>query len=512
MMTYNSFIHINIKRIVVLCVFVCAGISIKAQLARMAENVQYAFSAQGTAGGGDNAPFWFTNNHYGLATTRNFGGVARVSLYRDVETDSLWFWRMGYGVELASPINNENGYFRVQQAYADIEWRMLRLTLGQKERPSELKNPHLSTGGMTLGMNARPIPQARLEMPDFWTIPGTRGIFSFKAHIAYGWYTDNKWQRHFNAGTSSLYTSNSMFHSKALFVRLGNRELFPLEVTGGLEMACQFGGRGWNVRPYGGGAPVQNVDLGGNLWTAFLPGGGDVNDENYTNAAGNHIGSWHLRLDWHRHEWSLGLYMEHLFEDHSQMFFQYGWQDMLVGVEARLPGNPFLSAIVYEFNNTMHQSGPIYHDKTEENPQQISARDEYYANHIYGAWQMGGFVIGNPLILSPLYNDYLGEKGSLMPLHNRVRVHHFGLMGNPSREWSWRALYTRQFSLGTYTRPVDDPSTANYLLFETTYSPRWAQGLSFTAAYGHNDGSLLGSSNGGMLTVRFSGWLNRTQW
>jgi hypothetical protein len=419
---------------------------------------------------------------------------------------------MGYGVELASPINGQNGYFCIQQAYADIEWKMLRLSLGQKERPSELKNPYLSTGGMTLGMNARPLPQVRLEMPDFWTVPGTKGIFSFKAHLAYGWFTDAKWQKKFNAGTNNIYTEGSMFHSKALFIRLGNREAFPLEVIGGLEMACQFGGTGWNLQQYGGGALGQGINLGGNLWTAFLPGGGDVNDENYTNAAGNHVGSWHLRLDWIQKNWSIGLYMEHVFEDHSQMFLQYGWKDMLLGLDVNLPDNPFLSALVYEYNSTMHQSGPIYHDKTEENSQQISARDEYYSNHIYGSWQTGGFVMGNPLLLSPIYNNYFGHTGKLSPLHNRVRFHHIGLMGRPASEWSWRFLYTHQYSLGTYMSPVYEPCSANYVLFETTYSPKWCRGLSMTASYGHNDGNLLGNSNGAMLTVRFNGWINRTQW
>lgn len=500
------------RRIAIICFFLCSIMCMRAQLSRLSENVQYSFTAQGTAGDGDNAPFWFTNNRYGLGTTENFSGLARVAMWRTVETDSLWFWRMGYGVDLASPINSENGYFCIQQAYADIEWKMLRLSLGQKERPSELKNPYLSTGGMTLGVNARPIPQIRLEMPNFWAIPGTRGIFSFKAHMAYGWYTDAKWQKKFNAGTDNIYTKGSMFHSKALFIRLGNRELFPLEVTGGLEMACQFGGTGWNLNQYGGGALAQGINLGGNLWTAFLPGGGDVNDENYANAAGNHVGSWHLRLDWLKRDWNIGIYMEHMFEDHSQMFFQYGWKDMLLGLEVKLPQNPLLSTMVYEYNTTMHQSGPIYHDKTEENPQQISARDEYYNNHIYGSWQMGGFVMGNPLLLSPIYNNYFGHAGNLSPWHNRVRVHHIGLMGNPSEEWSWRMMYTHQLSLGTYMNPVDEPRSANYILLETTYSPKWCHGLSFAASYGHNDGNLLGNSNGAMLTVRFGGWINRTQW
>jgi hypothetical protein len=63
-----------------------------------------------------------------------------------------------------------------------------------------------------------------------------------------------------------------------------------------------------------------------------------------------------------------------------------------------------------------------------------------------------------------------------------------------------------------YKKPTINPATANYLLLEASYSPKWCQGLTFTAAYGHNDGTLLGSSNAAMLGVRFSGWLQRTQW
>jgi hypothetical protein len=496
-----------------LIVFIFIALCSRAQVSRLAENVQYSLTAQGSAGGGDNAPFWFTNNRYGLGTTDCFSGLARVALWRDVETDSLWFWRIGYGVDLVSPINSENGYFNVQQAYADIEWKMLRLSIGQKERPSELKNAYLSTGGMTMGINARPIPQIRAEMPEFWPVPGTKGIFSFKGHLAYGMYTDSKWQKKFNAGTVNAYTSGSLFHSKALFLRFGNRELFPLEFSGGLEMACQFGGTGYNVQQYAGGLLAQEIPLGGNILNAFFPSGGDVNDENYSNAAGNQLGSWHVRLDWIKKSWSVAVYMEHFFEDHSQMFMQYGfWKDMLLGIELNLPENPILSTFLYEYNTTMNQSGPLYHDKTVEKPLQISGQDDYYRNHIYGAWQMGGFSLGNPLLLSPIYNPYLGQKGSLLPLHNRMQVHHLGLMGKPSSQWSWRVMYTHQYSLGTYNQPTLNPCKANYLLLETTYTPSWAPGLSMTASYGHNDGNLLGTSNGAMLTVKFNGWLNRTQW
>lgn len=479
-----------------------------AQMSRLAENVEYSATLEGTAGGGDNAPFWFTNNRYGLGAIDNYTAMARAELHRNAEADSLRFWRMGYGVDIVGAYGRQS-YFNLQQAYLDVQWKMLGLSLGQKERSSEFKNPFLSSGGLTLGQNARPIPQVRLELPDFWAIPGTKGFFSIKAHIAYGWYTDNVWQKDFNNGTSNIYTANSWFHSKALFLKFGNKEKFPLEFAFGIEMACQFAGRGYNIKPYNGTELLQDAKLGGNMWTAFLPGGGDINDDVFQNASGNHVGSWHFRLDWKKEKWNAGVYVEHFFDDHSQMFFQYGmWKDMLVGVEVNLPKNPYLTTLVYEHNGTKNQSGPLLHDATPENPLQISACDDYYNHHIYGAWQHGGYVLGNPTLISPLYNNSLGYEGSINVYHNRINAHHIGLTGNPTDEITWRILYTHETSLGTYYKPVLDPEYANFLLLETSYAPKRLNGLKFKVSYGHNDGSILGKSNAGMLTISYSGWIN----
>lgn len=495
--------------LIIIVLFLTETVAI-AQFSRLGEDVQYGVSITGTAGSGDNAPFWFTNNRYGLGNIAQNTALGRAYIKRNVETDSLRFWGVGYGADIAGSYGYQSN-FTIQQVYLDVQWKMLRLSLGQKERAPELKNPQLTSGGMVLGMNARPIPQVRFEMPDFWAIPGTRGIFSFKGHLAYGLYTDNVWQRQFTEGTNNLYTKNSWFHSKALFIKLGNKELFPLEFTAGLEMACQFRGTGYNVISYDGKTIMQDVPLGGNIWTAFLPGtGGDVNDYVSANSAGNHIGSYHFRLDWKARDWSIGAYMEHMFEDHSQMFFQYGfWEDMLLGVEVNLPKNPYLSTLVYEHNGTMNQSGPIYHDATPENSQQISAMDSYYDNHVYGSWQHGGFVMGNPTMLSPMYNPYLIGSNQMHHYFNRVNVHHIGLKGHPCSQLEWRALYTHEKTLGSYTRPTQDPLYGNFLLLEAKYMPKSIYGFSITASYGHNGGSLLGNSNSGMLTIAWDGWIRK---
>ncbi|MBQ9558368.1 MAG: hypothetical protein IJV08_00075 [Bacteroidaceae bacterium] len=498
------------RRLLTLSLLLTTYVGLWAQVSRLADDVQYDIALQGTVGNGDTAPFWFTNNRYGLGTLETKSGLLRASLHRDAESDSLRKWRIGYGVDLVGALNHDS-HVVLQQAYADFQYKAIRLSIGQKERPLELKNQQLSTGAMTTGINARPLPQVRLELPDFWAIPRTKNWLALKAHIAYGMYTDNRWQRHFASGTNSLYTANSLYHSKAGFLRIGNVEKFPLTLTGGLEMSCQFGGEAWNLADRGDHTDPnfqshQKLPHGIKaFWHAFIPGGSDVNDGDYANAEGNQLGSWHLRLDYHGHDWGVALYAEHFFEDHSQLFLQYPWKDMLYGGEIRLPKNPVASSFVYEHIRTKDQSGPIYHDATATFPEDIFGTDNYYNHHIYGGWQHAGFALGNPLLTSPVYNN----DGKITFYDNRIKAHHFGINGQPTPEVAYRILYTHEKSWGNYIYPHTSPKKGDYLLLEATYSPRQVKGLSVTASYGQNWGKLLGGSKGGMLTVAYTGWIKK---
>lgn len=80
--------------------------------------------------------------------------------------------------------------------------------------------------------NARPIPQIRLEVPDYVAIPGTHKWLHLKGHIAYGRFTDDKWQEHFTS-IGNPYTIDVLYHSKSLFAKVGNKEHFPVEFEGG---------------------------------------------------------------------------------------------------------------------------------------------------------------------------------------------------------------------------------------------------------------------------------------
>ena len=130
-----------VKRLVfLLCLF---PLTTLAQVGRLGENVHYGASMSGTASSGAYAPFWFTANKYGLSTPHTESFLLRASLDRNVQADSARNWRIGYGADFAVAAGM-NSHLILQQLYAEVEWKMLRLSVGQKERPLELADDLLS--------------------------------------------------------------------------------------------------------------------------------------------------------------------------------------------------------------------------------------------------------------------------------------------------------------------------------------------------------------------------------
>lgn len=511
-------------------VFICLGLLVvvipvcgRAQLVGLIDTVKVKAEFTGTFSANHYSPYWMANNKYGLSCVEDNWAVMRIGAFHDIGGSeansynpfrlnenngrkSIKNWQTGWGADFAY-VSGADARMVVQQLYADVQYKKVRLSIGAKERPSEGLNPLLSSGGMADGINHRPIPQVRIELPDYWNIPGTKGWLALKAHIAYGAFTDNRWQRDF-AAVGSVYSKNSLYHTKAGYLRIGNIEKFPLTLTGGLEMNTQFAGTAYNLgvrdddntgRFYGGTLRMKH-----NLrafWDAFALSGSDATDAQYSNTEGNTVGAWHLSIDYHGEGWGVRAYAQHMFEDHSQLFWQYGWKDIMWGLEASMPKNPFVSTIVYEYLNSRDQSGPIYHDHTATIHDQVSAADNYYNHAIYGAWQMAGYGLGNALFLSPAYNN----DGRITFRHSRIKAHHVGLMGQPTSQLAYRALFSWERSCGTYPNPLINPVEGWTLLLETTWKPRFLQGWGAALSYGHNGGNLFHNSNGLQLTISWNG-------
>ena len=145
----------------------------------------------------------------------------------------------------------------------------------------ELKNQTLSSGSQTFGINARPVPQVRLALPEYWTVPLTRGWLHLKGHIAYGIMTDNSWQHQFTNRQSS-YADNVLYHSKAGYLKIGNEySFFPISIEMGLEMAAQFGGQPYTKWD----GEMKRINTGSSLkdfFNVLIPGGSDETDGLYT--------------------------------------------------------------------------------------------------------------------------------------------------------------------------------------------------------------------------------------
>lgn len=480
-------------------------------LSRAAHHTGYAVEANVTASSGD-TPFWLTANKYGVNAVKSSNGYLRASLISPIEADSTKHkWHMGYGLDLQAAYRAQSAFF-VQQCYAEAQYKLVRLTLGAKQQPMALKDAALSTGGQTLGINARPVPAFRLELPDYWNITGRGNWAAVRGHISYGMMTDGGFQADYVGDNANAhYAKKTLLHTKAGYMRLGNKEKFPFVVEGGIEMATEFGGTAYNSLTWDGTSthPIQMKHGIKDFVNATLGTGGDDTDGNgYANAAGNTLGSWLARATWYAPDWSLSVYYDHYFEDHSQMFLQYGWLDGMVGIEATLPKNPIVDKVVYEFVKTTYQSGPVYHDHTPEIPDQISGQDNYYNHNLYAGWQHWGQALGNPLFTSPLYN----HTQDLTFTSNRFRANHIGLSGSPTSALHYRVLYTHQRSLGTYSVPFTRARHQHSALAEVSYAPTKIgkldlSGWNVCAAFAIDRGTLLKHNTGFQLSISKTGKL-----
>ena len=511
--------------------FSCHAMAVHAQQERtLLDGLEYKVSAEASATHGDRTPLWLNANKYGLSSLEKYNGHVRAGVIRPLAVDSARKWGVGYGIDVAGAFRYTSKAI-VQQAFVEGRWHRGVLTVGSKEYPMELKNGKLSSGSQALGINARPVPQVRIALPQYWPLPFTNGWVSLKGHIAYGMTTDGGWQLDFTQGKTK-YTSNTLYHSKAGYIKVGNSYRFlPVSLELGLEMAAQFGGTSYNVGGVEGGLRNEVKNDGGikAFWNVFIPGGSDAPEDVYRNMSGNQLGTWMMRLNFDYENWYLGFYAEHYFEDQSAMFhldydgygtgdnwnvkekrryLLYSLKDMMLGMELKLKGNRlYVNDIVFEYLYSKYQSGPIYHDRNVNISDHIGGNDNYYNHSIFTGWQHWGQVMGNPLYTSPIYNG----DGTIEVKNNRFYAFHLGIGGEPSYDLSYRLLATYQRGFGQYNNPYPDPRDNISVMAEALYT--FAEGTrldgwSVKAAFGMDKGQLLGDNYGVQLTVTKRGLLN----
>lgn len=461
------------------------------------DSIYYAVEARAIASFGEHTPFWLVSNLEGLGSPIKNNGWVRGEIKKTLETEKRFSW--GAGVDLAALWNGISPFF-IQQLYGELKYRALYLMAGSKELRHDYNDNRLSTGNLLFSGNSLPIPQVRIGTYDFASFWGTNDWFSVKAYLAFGKFTDSKWVKNW-AYPGTDYATDVLYHSKGLWIRGGNKEKFPLIADVGIEMGTQFGGI-----IYKDGKKFHMPEKFIDWLKAIFPfsGGPDTPEGEQTNVQGNMTGAYTISVAWEpKAEWKIRGYFEHYFEDHSQMTFEYGWKDGLLGLEVELPPNKFVKKFLYEFVHTKDQTGAVNNDFSPEVPEQVSGRDNYFNHYLYAAWQNWGMAIGTPLAISPIYNI----NHHLTFYNTRFRVHHVGFEGEPLIDLKWRLLLTYSQNWGTYRYPFPQIYENFSGLFELDYKPQTLNGWYGKFGLAWDAGKLLGNSFGIMLSLGKEGFI-----
>ena len=296
-------------RTIVCCVLMSMGCALHAMAQKWAERmtsgVNYHVEMQASLSEG-NTPLWLNANRYGLSSLQSANGYLMVGVERPVQADSARKWAWGYGADVAVAHHYTSAVV-VQQCYATLRWLKGEVTVGSKEYPMELKNQQLSSGGQTFGINARPVPQVRIALPDYWAVPLLGDWVHIKGFVAYGMFTDQRWQHEFT-NKEDKYVDGALYHAKAGYLKIGKEDgKHPLSVELGIEMACVFGGTSYLKGADGTMKKIENSSGLRDFWNAFIPSGGEQVETTYRNAEGNQTCSRLRRENYDAPSWKLGV-------------------------------------------------------------------------------------------------------------------------------------------------------------------------------------------------------------
>ncbi len=172
----------------------------------------------------------------------------------------------------------------------------------------------------------------------------------------------------------------------------------------------------------------------------------------------------------------------------------------MLGAEVNLKHFNAVRDIVFEYLITKYQSGPYNHDRTQNISDHLAGQDDYYNHSMYNSWQHWGQVMGNPLYLSPIYND----NGYILVANNRFKALHLGLDGQPARRLDYRLLASWQAGWGTYSYPYTKRKNEFSAMLEVAYHFKNEWQLRAAAAF--DNGDIRGDNFGFQLTARKVLW------
>jgi len=348
---------------------------------------------------GVHSPFWMVSNKFGTESIKNNSIAIRSAIVTDLDKNKHFDY--SYGLDLLGWYD-KNGKAFLHQAYIQGKIYFLRFLAGKKEEIFGEQDSTLSSGGLLWSGNAPPMPKVAIYV-DYTPIPFTRGYFEFKGGLSHGWFGSNQ------------YVKDYYLHHKFVYLRFGGD--LPVHLHFGFHHFAQWGGTSLN--PNVGKLPGDLKAFWKIFWARSADSSEHAPGGEILNRLGNHIGYRDAGADLELNNYSIGLYWQTMFED----VFGSHWaniKDGLWGISVKTKNKRRLvNGFVYEFIHTTDQSV-----KRNQKDSIIRGNDDYFYHYIYKpGWVYNEYVIGTPLISSPILNN-----NSLI-YNNLVIAHHIGLSG-----------------------------------------------------------------------------------
>jgi hypothetical protein len=475
-------------------------------------------------GDDDFAPYYIVSNRYGTLTQAT-SLMENGKLWKEMDFSRRFDY--GFGAEIYAAIPSSTDYMRydaatgethinsqhpayawLQQIWGEVKYRSLFAYVGMKNYDRSIFNNTLGVGDITLGTNARPIPQVRLGFTDFVDVPFTNGWLQVQGELAYGKFADSNWLKdHYNYEYSFI-TTGTWFHYKRWYFRTNPSARFSATI--GLQHAAQFGGIKQSYKDGVMTAETSSSVRFRDFVDVFVQkkggSGSSTGDTQYYN--GNHLGSWDVKLTYRFHDNStLTATLQSPWEDGSGIGKLNGW-DGVWGLEYSTGRKGWLTDAAAQYIDFTNQSGPMHWAPDDHNGTQINGNatgaDDYYNNYFYNGWMNHGMSLGTPFVKSPIYN----LDGYMRFTDNRVRGFQIGVAGTPSDIWSYRAMVSWRKSWGTPFIPAATTRENTSAMVEVKRLFPSTPGLWATGQVAMDAGKLYGNRFGVCFTVGYTGNLS----
>ncbi len=483
------------------------------------EPIDYEASVAGVAASGDFAPYFIGSMNGGKYVRKD---QLLLDVNAAIKPDTARRFRWGVGLEVIAGYSSSNDYSLwdasanewtsrsnrpsaawIQQLYGELEYRSIRLRVGQEQPHSALLDESLSSGDLTRSGNARGIPGVSLGFNDFQDIPFTNGWVQIDGVIDYGRFTDDGFkEKQYNYYTW-LTTSDVYYTYKRCYFR--TKPTKPFSVTVGMQTAGQFGG---TSTYYKQGVEYKHEHRGfkiKDVFKMFLPVQGNGNSF----YEGNTLGSWDFKA---RYRLPSG--------DEIEFATQWPWEDGsgigrrngldgLWGLYYRSARRSFINGACIEWLDFRNQSGPIHYAPADAPGSTITTEatggDNNYNNDTYCAYTNYGMAIATPFLVSPIYN----LNGYPAFLHNCARGLHLAMTGSVGRTFDYTLKYSWQQAWGMGRQPQAYCKIDNSAMLDVAWDASViTDGLRIKATVAFDAGRLRGNTFGTMLSICYTGRLN----